>query len=68
MSCEADVGAVVERHVGAFLQGDLVDRAAHPRQRKRQDARQVARVDAAGVKGAVALAACRRQPLTIGVG
>ena len=32
---EADVGAVVERHVGALLQGDLVDRAAHPGQRQR---------------------------------
>ena len=32
---EADVGAVVERHVGAFLQGDLVDGAAHPGQRER---------------------------------
>ena len=32
---EADVGAVVERHVGAFLQGDLVDRAAHPGERQR---------------------------------
>ena len=32
---EADVGAVVERHVGAFLQGDLVDGAAHPGQRQR---------------------------------
>ena len=65
---EADAGALVERQVGALLQGDLVDRAAHPRQRQRQDARQVARVEAAGVKRAAAVAACRRQPFTVGIG
>ena len=57
---ERDVGALVDRPVGPLLQGDALDAAAHARQRERQHAAEVARVQPGAVDRRAALLDRRR--------
>ena len=63
---EGDRGAVVERPVGALLQGDPVDAPAHTGQRQRQHPGQVARVQAASVHAAAPCLARLQQSVAVG--
>ena len=65
---EGDAGALVGRPVGAFLQRDRVDGAAHARQRQGQHPGQVARVQAAAVDRAGSGLARRGDPVPVGGG
>ena len=62
---EGDRGAVVERPVGALLQGDPVDAPAHSRQCQRQYAGQVARVQSAAVHAGAPGLAGPQQPVAV---